>query len=383
MAVELHGKQLVNTETGEILSPDISPKFQSWTYNDYLNDFPNIRFIEVQTAKEADKDNIPEKGYIAQEKLDGHRSICYLTDNGNRFFSRRISKKTNWFAENTDCIPHLRDIEHALAGTVLDGEITMPTFSDVQSVLGALPETAVNNMMEKGTAAYNVFDILYYKGFKVENFPLWKRMQYLEKVFAKIKSDYIVKVPSYALKRTAVVEYPQLKLNQVESFKSLLYSMWDKGMEGLIVKDLNAPYEQKRTKHFLKLKPLLFRDVVIIGFQAPTREFDGKTELSKWEYWEGNTPVTKPYAKGWIGAIEFGVYKDGELVKVGEAKGISDADLEYIKLYNKRIIGTVIEVKANDFMDKSIWSLRHPRFSRFRNIDKNPEDCTWEAYINA
>lgn len=406
MAIKLQGQQLVNTETGEILSRDISPKFQNWTYDAYLNDFPNIRFIEVQTAKEADKDSIPENGYIAEQKLDGHRALCYMTEQGNRFFSRRISKKTNWFAENTDCVPHLRDFEHNLQGTVLDGEITMPTFSDVQSVLGALPETAIKNMIEKGMAAYNVFDILYYKGLRVENFPLHKRLQYLGKVFTDVKSDYIVKVPSYALKRTVVVEYPQLKLKQVESFKSLLYSMWDNGMEGLIVKDLNAPYEQKRTKHFLKLKPLLFRDVVIMGFQAPTREYDGKTleEKGYWDFWEdyddpsspfekrmtkeemrklNYRPVTKPYAKGWIGAIEYGVYKDGELIKVGEAKGISDTDLEYIRKNSDELIGTVIEVKANDFMDKSIGSLRHPRFSRFRTEDKGAEQCTWEDYINA
>ena len=103
-----------------------------------------------------------------------------------------------------------------------------------------------------------------------------------------------------------------------------------------------------------------------------------KEEMRKLNY----RPVTKPYAKGWIGAIEYGVYKDGELVKVGEAKGISDTDLEYIRKNSDELIGTVIEVKANDFMDKSIGSLRHPRFSRFRP-DKDAEQCTWEDYINA
>lgn len=387
--LKLHDKSLTDAMTGEILSRDISPKFQNRTYEQYLNDFPQIRFIEVQTAKEADKDFIPEDGYIAEEKLDGHRALCYMTKDGNRFFSRRISKKTDWYAENTDCVPHLRDYEHNFHGTVLDGEITMPTFSDVQSVLGALPETAVQNMLEKGLATYNVFDILYYKGLKVENFPLYKRKIFMNAIFEEINTPHILKVKSYAIPAT-INAFPQLCLHEVKSFRQLLYDMWDNGLEGLIVKNLNAPYEQKRTKNFLKLKPLLFRDVVITGFQPATREYTGKAPHT-WEYWENDLTdlrkdpiaVTKPHAKGWIGAIEFGVYKDGELIKVGEAKGLSDQDLEYIKQNKNDLIGTVIEVKANDFSDKSIGSLRHPRFSRFRNIDKNPEDCTWEAYINA
>lgn len=406
VTVKLHGKQLVNTETGEVLSSDVSPKFQKLMYDDYVKLFPKIRYIEPQTCKEVSKEEIPEENYIAQQKFDGARAIMFMTNEGNRLFSRRISKKSNWFAENTDTMCHIRDyIIPELEQTVLDGEIVMNTFSEVASVTGALPETALQNQLEKGFALYKVFDILYYKGLRVENLPLWKRMQYLNKVFTYVYNDFIQKAETFATKSTAK-KYPHITDKQVDSFKSLLYSMWDNGMEGLIVKDLNAPYEQKRTKHFLKLKPLLYRDVVIMGFQAPTREYDGKTldEKGYWDFWEdyddpgspfelrmtkeemrklNYRPVTKPYAKGWIGAIEYGVYKDGELVKVGEAKGISDADLELIKVGAYNLIGTVIEVKANDFMDKSIGSLRHPRFSRFRTEDKGAEQCTWEDYINA
>jgi hypothetical protein len=71
-----------------------------------------------------------------------------------------------------------------------------------------------------------------------------------------------------------------------------------------------------------------------------------------------------------------------KLVKVGEAKGISDADQEYIKANRDSLIGTVIEVKAQEIIDKTTGSLRHPRFSRWRE-DKLPQECTWEAHLDA
>ena len=372
---------LVNIETGEIITNELTPRFNNYDYSNWKED--GIRFLEPMTAYECEKDNIPEENFIAEEKLDGHRALLFITPKGNRLFSRRISKKTGWFAENTDSLPHIRDfkISNEFYGTVLDGEITMPTgvFADVQGVTGALPETALQNQIEKGFAIINVFDILYYKGLNVQSFPLWERKKLLKKVVEAIDNPCIKEIISFATPETCR-NYPELSLTCVNSFRDLLEKMWEEGKEGLIIKDLNAKYEQKRSKSFLKLKEIQTYDVVIMGYQPPTREFTGKTDLDKWEYWEGNEPVTKPYAKGWIGAIGFGVYKDGKLIKVGEAKGITEEDLEYIKNNSKKLIGTVIEVKAQGILDKETGTLRHPRFSRFRP-DYDPYKCTFNKHI--
>ena len=45
MTIKLDGKRLVNTFTGEILSRDVSPKFQKLMYDDYVKLFPKIRYI--------------------------------------------------------------------------------------------------------------------------------------------------------------------------------------------------------------------------------------------------------------------------------------------------------------------------------------------------
>ena len=69
--IAIQGKKLVDTETGEILSPDISQRFSNLTYDDYINAFPNIRHItpmkaEAVTAKEA-----PTKKTFGEQKFDG------------------------------------------------------------------------------------------------------------------------------------------------------------------------------------------------------------------------------------------------------------------------------------------------------------------------
>ena len=73
---------------------DLKPKFQGWTKQDYLS--ANISFVEPMVCKEFTEKYVNKFDgiAIAQEKLDGHRAICIVTEDGNRFFSRRVSKKT-------------------------------------------------------------------------------------------------------------------------------------------------------------------------------------------------------------------------------------------------------------------------------------------------
>jgi ATP-dependent DNA ligase len=414
--IELIKNRLVDKETGEIVSNNVYPKFSGWKYDNYVKDYSNgkqVRFLTPMTCYEADKDNIQEEGTVAEQKFDGHRALCYITERGNRFFSRRVSKKTNWYSENTDQVPHLRDynISEDLHGTVLDGELTMPTkvFADVQGVTGALPETALQNQLEKGFAIFNAFDILYYKGIKVENMPLWRRKLLLHKVLNEIGFEYFREVKMYAITKKGMDREFAKLVNIVPSFKSLLLEFWEQGLEGLIIKNIDGVYEQKRSKLFKKLKECKTYDVVIIGFEEPTKFYDGKTldEKGYWDYWvdvddpdcpickrltkkqaigdNNYAPVTKPFAMGWIGAIDVGVYKDGELVKVAEVKGITDADQEYILRMggldsHNKLMYSVIEIKGQGIIDKKTGSIRHPRFSRWRD-DKNEEECTWENHL--
>ena len=393
---------LVETSSGEVLNKDLSTKFDNYDYSNGKKD--GILFLEPMTCLSLEKENDIFKS-IAEQKYDGHRSLCYITPKGNRFFSRRISVKTNWFSENSDCIPHLRDwkVPNDLYGTVLDGELTMPTgvFKDVQGITGSLPEKAIVNLYKKGLLIFNAFDILYYKGINIQAMPLLKRKKYLQKAVDEMNCECVTVAPIYATPESG--EYCKslgVDVTIVESYDILRDKMWEEGKEGLVIKEYNSKYEQKRSGSWRKVKQVKTFDVIIMGYEAPTEAYDGKTleEKGFWDFWidcddpcpfelrltkeeaiERNcAPVTKPFAKGWIGSIVCGVYKDGELVKIAEAKGLSDADLEKIKISGDSLIGTPIEIKAQGLLNEETKSLRHPRFNRWRTFDKADKDCTWE-----
>ena len=104
--------KIVNNETGNI----ITPYTEEYTgVSDYEQ--AGVIPIEPMSAKEYLNDHELEKmlssqQYYAEEKFDGVRATFHLSHKGfNRLFSRRISKATGWYAENTDSLPHLRDLQ--------------------------------------------------------------------------------------------------------------------------------------------------------------------------------------------------------------------------------------------------------------------------------
>lgn len=420
---------IVNEETGEVLG-EVKPKFQNWMYEDYIEEYKRsgtMWSLEPMTAQELSHTKIQElmnsgELLVAEEKFDGHRSLNFLTDRGNRLFSRRISKKTNWYSENTDQVPHIRDlfVNEEFYGTVLDNEALLPvegcSCRSMQSVMGALPQKAIDNQLEVGFAYLQCFDILYYKGVNIQAMPYWRRKLYEFKVVKELNSEFIKFSKLYVTQEVydALIElfatskvYDEDILNYihiVDDYFSLFSEFLSEGKEGLILKSVKAPYEQKRSKAFIKLKGHETYDVVIMGYEEPSHYYTGKAiddyNLTH-DWWEdaeddslvyneamsfdvanekGLLPITKYYALDWIGAIKFGVYKDGELVEVGQTSGFDEATREFITTNKDSLIGKVIEVEAQHIIDKEIGSLQHPRFVQFRE-DKAPEMCTFEAHI--
>lgn len=393
---------IINKDTGEILGVT-SPKFSNWDYVKYLEEFnktKEVRFLEPMTAQELDEDklqkHLAENRVVGEQKFDGHRGLVFITSKGNRIFSRRVSKQTGWYAENTDCMPHIRDIvvSEDLYGTVIDGEILLPiencSCRQVQSVTGALPETAIKYQLENGFAYLSAFDILYYKGINIQKMPLWKRKVYLWKAVLGIKSDFIRMCTLYCNQET--MDYLKLKWKEygadqelidslvlVHDFEQQFREFLKEGKEGLIIKDIEGIYEQKRSKAFVKMKAHKTYDVVIMGYEEPTREYTGK-ELDTWEFYEGDTPVTKYYYNNWIGAVIFGVWKDGKLIEVGRTSGMDEETRRLLSENREKYLGQVIEVEAQGIINKDTGSLQHPRFIQFRP-DKSSEMCTFEAHI--
>lgn len=346
--------------------------FEDYTcVEDYEED--NLRFISPMLAKELEDEEsrnecLDSTDYFIEEKFDGTRATLHFMEDCVRCFSRRVSEKTGWFCENSDSVPHIRDINiPELEGTVIDGEMFIPgrPFKDVASTLNCKWDKAVERQEDIGKIVFHAFDIMYYKGIRVEMMPLYRRKYYLQKVIDAVKSKYIEMVVYQSCgEAVSTVEYEDTHGNLSEVFnrlgkqKSSYPHFYEEmvsnggnfhalspqafyeyivatGGEGVIVKPKSGKYYQKRGWEYSKIKKFLTREVIIMGYTDPTDDYKGKfPTVDKWDYWETVEhdivdlsdatpaqreqfkeswypnecrPVSKFYAMQWIGNLRFGV----------------------------------------------------------------------------
>lgn len=365
--IKQHGNTLIDEITGEVVASTI-PKFDKYTTKkDYEMD-EELEFIDCQCAKELEQSKLEkymdERYTVAEQKFDGHRGKLHITSQGNRLFSRNVVK-IGWHSENTDQVPHIRDlkIDEYFYDTVIDGEILLPVEDcdcrDVQGVTGALPARAIEKQLEVGFAFLNAFDIIKYNGLDVSDMPYWKRKILLFHVVQSFDSPYVKFCDIYATEKNynelqrlynsldtklytgKLFNNIALEMNQFihkleGSYDDLFSEFLQQGLEGLIIKDISCRYEQKKCDNFVKMKSHLTFDCVIMRYDEPEMMYEGKTldEGGKWNYWADDetfknlvctpltkeeadkrdlAPVTKFYFEDWIGAVRFGVWKEVQL----------------------------------------------------------------------
>lgn len=438
-------------------------------------DFAGIKGYEPMTAKELDTEEaqlekLNDPNCIVEEKFDGTRALVHffkqntVDSEGNyagdvgycRVFSRRISKKTGFYVENTDSLPHIRELDYpALGGTIIDGEMFINglPFKEVSSTLNCLWDKAIDRQIEKGFITFHAFDILFYRGIDLRNFPLHRRKYFLHIVMEELNYPYIEEVEYHRCGSDSdfgcasdevlkvVGEYYDQYLDELEEMKDVYTSLWEclkkdvrltpkayyelvvsTGGEGVMVKPVNGKYLHKRGWEYSKIKKFLTRELVVLGFDSPTKEYSGK-EVKTWAYWEekstgkkliGNfygdrnyEPVTKFYFNNLVGNLFLGVFilpedydkipnnKKGQvydpdelgidydvdyiLMQVCECSGFDDEMREYFTTHQNEMKGSVVEVKANEIF-KDSGKLRHPRYMR-RRFDKSANECTWDSHV--
>ena len=317
-------------------------------------------------------------------------------------------------------------------------------------------DKAVDRQIEKGFISFHAFDILFYKGVDLRKMPLERRKEYLHLAVQEAKNPYIEEVTYFScgriiaeadpytevFKRFNEVEevdqffdeldenaYPNL-FECVESERPLTPRAYYElivatGGEGVIIKPKAGKYHHKRGWEYSKIKKFLTKDMIVIGFSEPTKEYTGK-DVRKWGFWvkkdtdqrvQGNffgdknyIPVTRHYYYNQVGNLLLGVLiteedynkipknKQGDVViasclglpckydedyivmEVCECAGFDDDTRDYFTRNRDEMIGTVVEVKANEIF-KDSGKLRHPRYMRQR-FDKDAEQCTWEDHIS-
>ncbi|MDP1675319.1 MAG: RNA ligase family protein [Bacteroidota bacterium] len=295
--------------------------------------------MNAQGIKNNDHLNVllDSSDYIAQIKVDGMRSIVYITPEGLRIFSRSagVADPTRPL-EKTSSLPHLAALKFPeLVGTILDAEILIPGL-DCAELSGTVHRKELNGDNTK--VKLFVFDCLQISGKKITDKSLRYRMSELLQISHKLQSEHIIILP-----------YSTTPFQKRKLYDKVISS----GGEGIMLKRLDAPYIEgaRPANTWFKAKKSATYDCVVMGFSKGLGKYNKQ-----------------------IGAVIFGQYTEGKLIELGQASGMSDAIRKDMSINPKKYLGKVAVIKGMERLKSG--AIRHPQFVEMR-IDKHPLQCIW------
>jgi DNA ligase-1 len=277
-----------------------------------------------------------------EPKLDGVRvllhvkgsasSTCY-SRNGKVFenfghIQRQVEKNFHKLvAANGD-----RTLKY---GFWLDGEVTGRTFQEL------MRQARRKEDVDALDSVFNVFDIIpsddWGRGFW--NAQLHKRVAILEKLRPVFDT----------MKNVELLPHVDVDLDSDEGrsvFKRYSNDMVVAGFEGIMIKDINSPYECKRNTSWLKWKPTITVDLTVVNIEEGTGRNLGR-----------------------LGALVCEGIDDGKTISVNVGSGYSDSDRDDYWANSSSVLGRTVEVLADAITQNQdgTYSLRFPRFVRFRD----------------
>ena len=294
-----------------------------------------VPVFECMLADDSKKHEKKMTGEVLVEpKLDGVRVvvICDVDKDEVKLFSRNGKELSNFpkilqqFDEMLDQMPE---------SMVFDGEVMSDDF-----------QTLMREIHRKGgaktdDAILNVFDCLPLEDFK-------------EGACSTTLIDRKKILDNYQFgSNIRLVENVKINLSEEDGQKQFAdYNKLciDKGYEGIMVKPVNGIYECKRSSLWLKVKPFIEVSLTVKDVEEGTGRNVGK-----------------------LGALIVEGKDDGKFIKTNVGSGLTDTDRETFWKAKDKLIGQIVEVRADQITQnqdsKDEWSLRFPRFLRFRGFE--------------
>ena len=274
-------------------------------------------------------------------KLDGVRVLAVVTSNTVNLFSRNGKPFEN-FPQIADALLPILDKLPSVdlsggRGYVFDGEIVGESFQLLMRQAHRKSDAKTEGMV------YHVFDIVPLPHFRE---GIWKqdqtkRLEILERFKPQLDNTDCVRImPGMTVDLDTAEGHDVMRRFAEASV--------EQGYEGIMIKDLDAPYECKRTSAWMKWKPTITVDLNITGFEEGTGRNQGR-----------------------LGAIICEGVDNDRTIRVNVGSGLSDDDRNEYWHARNDLLGRVVEVQADAVTQNQdgSYSLRFPRFVRFRGFD--------------
>ena len=270
-------------------------------------------------------------------KLDGVRVLAVCKSGKVELFSRNGKQFHNF--------PHIvKEIENVLSCTpapydcVLDGEVMSKDFQDLMKQVHRKDGKAATD------SVLHLFDFIPLKDFLEGG---WDKPQTYRSNLVK----YWVLENNDILEHVVACEWEEVDLDTPEGnkrFVELNKTAVDGGYEGVMIKDVDAPYECKRTHAWLKAKPFIEITLKVVDVEEGTGRNEGR-----------------------LGAVIVEGEDDGYNYRLNCGSGFTDAQRDEYWTERASLIGNLIEIRADartKSQDSDTYSLRFPRFKTFRGF---------------
>lgn len=296
----------------------------------------------------------PGNDWLYEVKWDGVRALCFIEQKQLRIVSRTGNRCEQQYPE-LSVLPHFVDADDA----ILDGEIAVldehgrPTFALIQPRIAQSDPNSVAHLSRKTPVTLFLFDLLYIDGWDLRGCALVDRKELLNET---VRTNEQIRISGHFIAKG----------------KEMLEAARQNGLEGVVAKRLDSPYESRRSKAWVKVKVVNEQEFVIGGFTHGERAY--------------------------FSSLVLGLYQDGKLMHVGQVgTGFNDRSLSeiYHKLeplitakspFANKLARTtrkitwvkpelVAQIKFLEFTRDGI--LRAPVFLGLRT-DKRPTECVRE-----
>jgi len=262
----------------------------------------------------------------------GTGAVSSLSRNGKEFENFSLIEK-----QISDNFKNIVDTNKRTLkdGFVLDGEVISTSFQEL------MKQARRKKDVNSDDSVFNIFDIIpineFFNGVYEE--PLSKRLKILDKMRPVVDT-----MPNIEFLTSIKVNLDTAAgKNQLERYAKDIVAQ---GFEGIMIKDLDAYYECKRTTSWMKWKPTLTVDLEVVDVQEGT----GKN-------------------KGRLGALVCAGHDQGVDISVNVGSGFTDANRHDYWDNSDSVIGRTVEILCDSVTQNKdgTYSLRFPRFVRFRD----------------
>ena len=270
-------------------------------------------------------------------KLDGVRVITIIRGNKVEMFSRN-GKQFHNFGHIISEIEQVIAQKPAPYDLVLDGEVMSANFQDL------MKQVHRKDGKQSDDAVLHLFDMCPLVDFQK---GIWDKPQSFRSQAVKAWVEQNESV----LKHVQALDWEDVDLSTPEGqerFVELNKAAVDGGYEGVMIKDVNAVYECKRTHSWLKAKPFIEVTLEVIEVEEGTGRNEGR-----------------------LGAVVCTGKDDGKDIRVNVGSGFTDDNRTTYWNSRDALIGQLVEVRADAITQNQdgTYSLRFPRFKTFRGFE--------------